>query len=148
MLFRSSTLHTNDASGAVTRLIDMGVESFLIASSLEAVLAQRLVRRVCTQCRTAYVPPQELLTQVGISRDSIGNRKFFYGKGCPNCNQAGYRGRLGIYEWLRVSEGVRDLITQKAPTLAIRQKAIEGGMRPLREDGLRAIFDEIGRAHV
>jgi type IV pilus assembly protein PilB len=136
-----STLHTNDASGAVTRLIDMGVESFLIASSLEAVLAQRLVRRVCTQCRTSYVPPQDLLTQVGISRESIGERKFYYGKGCPNCNQAGYRGRMGIYEWLRVNEGVRDLITQKAPTLAIRQKAIEGGMRPLREDGLRAIFD-------
>ena len=136
-----STLHTNDSSGAITRLIDMGVEPFLIASTLEAVLAQRLVRRVCTQCKSAYVPPVELLSQLGISRDSVGSRQFFFGRGCPTCTQSGYRGRLGIYEWLRVSEAVRDLITQRSPTLVIRQKAIEQGMRTLRDDGLRAIFD-------
>jgi type IV pilus assembly protein PilB len=136
-----STLHTNDSAGAITRLIDMGVESFLIASTLEAVLAQRLVRRVCTQCKTSYVPPADLLAQVGVVRENIGDRQFFYGKGCPVCNQSGYRGRLGIYEWLRVSDPVRDLITAKAPTLVIRQKAIEQGMRTLRDDGMRAIFD-------
>jgi type IV pilus assembly protein PilB len=136
-----STLHTNDASGAVTRLIDMGVESFLIASTLEAVLAQRLVRRLCTYCKTAYLPPPDLLRQVGVRRESIGDRQFFYGRGCPTCGQSGYRGRLGIFEWLRVSEPVRDLITAKAPTLVIREKAIEHGMRPLREDGMRALFD-------
>jgi type IV pilus assembly protein PilB len=136
-----STLHTNDSAGAVTRLVDMGVEPFLIASSLEAVLAQRLVRRVCVQCRTAYTPEPNMLKQLGIAADSVGDRQFFYGKGCPVCSQSGYKGRLGIYEWLRMSEALRDLIGQRAPTLVIRQKAIEQGMRTLRDDGLRAIFD-------
>jgi type IV pilus assembly protein PilB len=136
-----STLHTNDSAGAVTRLVDMGVEPFLIASSLEAVLAQRLVRRVCVQCRTPYTPPPEMLKQLGIAADNVGDRQFFYGKGCPVCSQSGYRGRLGIYEWLRMTEAVRDLIGQRAPTLVIRQKAIEQGMRTLRDDGLRSIFD-------
>ena len=136
-----STLHTNDSAGAVTRLVDMGVEPFLIASSLEAVLAQRLVRRVCVQCRTPYTPPPDLLKQLNIAANSVGDRQFFYGKGCPVCSQSGYRGRLGIYEWLRMSEALRDLIGQRAATLVIRQKAIEQGMRTLRDDGLRAIFD-------
>ena len=136
-----STLHTNDSAGAVTRLVDMGVEPFLIASSLEAVLAQRLVRRVCVQCRTPYTPPPDLLKPLAIAADSVGDRQFFYGKGCPTCSQSGYRGRLGIYEWLRMSEALRDLVGQRASTLVIRQKAIEQGMRTLRDDGLRAIFD-------
>ena len=136
-----STLHTNDAPGAVTRLVDMGVEPFLIASSLEAVLAQRLVRRICTSCRTAYEPPGALLQQLGIDPVDIGNREFFYGKGCPVCNNSGYKGRMGIYEWLRMSEAIRDLVVQRAPTLVIKQKALEQGMRTLRDDGLRAIFD-------
>ena len=136
-----STLHTNDSAGAVTRLVDMGVEPFLIASSLEAVLAQRLVRRVCVQCRTPYTPAPEMLKQLGVSADSIGDRQFFYGKGCPVCSQSGYRGRLGIYEWLRMTEAVRDMVGQRASTLTIRQKAIEQGMRTLRDDGLRSIFD-------
>ena len=136
-----STLHTNDSAGAVTRLIDMGVEPFLIASTLEAVLAQRLVRRVCTQCKSSYEPAPELLSQLGVKRENVGDRQFFYGKGCPVCTQTGYRGRLGIYEWLRMSEAVRDLVVQRSPTLVIRQKALEQGMRTLRDDGLRAIFD-------
>ncbi len=138
-----STLHTNDAPGAVTRLVDMGVEPFLIASSLEAVLAQRLVRRICKDCRTAYEPPATLLQQLGIDPVDIGNREFFYGKGCPTCNNSGYKGRLGIYEWLRMSESIRDLVVQRAPTLVVKQKALEQGMRTLRDDGLRAIFDGI-----
>ncbi|AHF93357.1 type II secretory pathway, ATPase PulE/Tfp pilus assembly pathway, ATPase PilB [Opitutaceae bacterium TAV1] len=136
-----STLHTNDAAGAVTRLVDMGVEPFLIASSLEAVLAQRLVRRICSKCRTAYEPPADLLQQLGIDPIDIGDREFFYGKGCEHCSDTGYRGRMGIYEWLRMSEAVRDLVVQRAPTLVIKQKALEQGMRTLRDDGLRAIFD-------
>ncbi len=135
------TLHTNDAAGAITRLIDMGVEPFLIASTLEAVLAQRLVRRVCPQCKAAYEPAPELLKQLGVKRESVGERQFFYGKGCPVCAQTGYRGRLGIYEWLRMTEAVRDLVVQRSPTLVIRQKALEQGMRTLRDDGMRAIFD-------
>jgi len=119
----------------------MGVEPFLIASTLEAVLAQRLVRRVCTNCKTAYEPSPEMLAQLGVARGSVGDRQFFYGRGCPSCTQSGYRGRLGIYEWLRMTEAVRDLVGQRAPTLVIRQKALEQGMRTLRDDGLRAIFD-------
>jgi type IV pilus assembly protein PilB len=136
-----STLHTNDAAGAITRLIDMGVEPFLIASTLEAVLAQRLVRRVCVHCQTSYLPPAELLTQIGLTPETVGTRRFSFGRGCPSCNQSGYRGRRGIYEWLRVTEPVRELITARSPTLVIRQKAIEQGMRTLRDDGLRVIFD-------
>jgi type IV pilus assembly protein PilB len=136
-----STLHTNDAAGAITRLVDMGVEPFLISSSLEAVLAQRLVRRICTKCRTAYEPPADLLEQLGIDPIDIGDREFFYGKGCEHCSDTGYRGRMGIYEWLRLSDAIRDLVVQRAPTLVIKQKALEQGMRTLRDDGLRAIFD-------
>src|SRR5690606_8211152 len=106
-----STLHTNDATGAVTRLIDMGVEPFLIASTLEAVLAQRLVRRVCTQCRASYTPPAELLAQLGLTRSDVGERTFFFGQGCPACGHTGYRGRMGIYEWLRLTEPLRELVT-------------------------------------
>ena len=136
-----STLHTNDSAGAITRLVDMGVEPFLIASTLEAVLAQRLMRRVCKQCKTSYVPGTDMLKQLNIAPENVGDRQFFYGKGCPTCTQSGYKGRLGIYEWLRMTEAVRDLVVQRAPTLVIRQKAIEQGMRTLRDDGLRAIFD-------
>ncbi|HWA87289.1 MAG TPA: type II secretion system ATPase GspE [Opitutus sp.] len=136
-----STLHTNDAAGAVTRLIDLGIEPFLIASTLDAVLAQRLVRRVCPRCRTAWEPPPALLAQLGIARASIGDRRFFYGRGCAHCSQTGYRGRVGIFEWLRITDAIRDLILARAPTLLIRQKAMEQGMRTLRDDGLRAIFE-------
>jgi type IV pilus assembly protein PilB len=136
-----STLHTNDAPGAITRLIDMGVEPFLLASSVEAVLAQRLVRRICKKCRTAYEPSSTLLAQLGINPVDIGDREFFYGKGCEQCNSTGYKGRMGIYEFLRVTDAIRDLITSRAPSLVMRQKAVEQGMKTLREDGLRAIFD-------
>ncbi|MDF3057440.1 MAG: pilB 2 [Rariglobus sp.] len=136
-----STLHTNDAPGAVTRLVDMGVEPFLIASSLEAVLAQRLVRRICKSCRTPYEPPAALLQQLNIDPVDIGNREFFYGRGCEHCSNTGYRGRMGVYEWLRLSEAVRDLVVARASTMVIKQKALEQGMRTLRDDGLRSIFD-------
>lgn len=136
-----STLHTNDAAGAVTRLIDMGVEPFLIASTLEAVLAQRLVRRICKGCRQPFSPTPQIITQLGLAPGDASGRQFSYGKGCESCNQTGYRGRMGIYEFLRVSDAIRDLISQRAPTLHIRQKALEQGMRTLREDGQRAIFD-------
>jgi len=136
-----STLHTNDATGAVTRLIDMGVEPFLIASTLEAVLAQRLVRRICPHCKTAYEPVPTLLKQLGIAAENVGDRQFSFGRGCHLCTQTGYKGRLGIFEWLRMTEAVRDLVVKRSPTLVIRQKALEQGMRTLRDDGLRAIFD-------
>src|SRR5437660_1227791 len=135
-----TTLHTNDAPGAITRLIDMGVEPFLISSTLEAVLGQRLLRSICRQCRTTYHPNDALLTELGISRGEIGDKQFFYGKGCDACNHTGYKGRKGIYELLRITDPLRELINERAPTVTIKQKAIELGMITLRQDGLRSIF--------
>jgi type IV pilus assembly protein PilB len=136
-----STLHTNDAPGCVTRLIDMGVEPFLISSTLMAVLAQRLVRTVCKKCRTPFEPTETQLSLLNLSPHDIGDKVFYYGRGCANCNDTGYRGRRGIFELLVASEPIRLLINQRAPTVVIRQKAVELGMVTLREDGLRAIFD-------
>ncbi|RKX30173.1 MAG: pilus assembly protein PilB [Verrucomicrobia bacterium] len=136
-----TTLHTNDAPGAVTRLIDMGVEPFLIASSLEAVLAQRLVRRICPDCRQAYRPGGALLEQLGVKEVEESERNFYQGEGCDFCHDTGYRGRMGIFEMLRVTEPIRELLTQRAPALAIRHQALRDGMRTLRDDGLRAIHN-------
>ncbi len=136
-----TTLHTNDSAGAVTRLIDMGVEPFLISSSLEAVLAQRLIRRICTNCRTAYEPKEDLLRQMGLSPHEIGDKNFYYGTGCDACNQTGYKGRKGIYELLELTDPIREMVNQRAPSIVIKQKAVELGMVTLRDDGLRSIYD-------
>ena len=135
-----TTLHTNDAPGAITRLIDMGVEPFLISSTLEAVLGQRLLRRICLQCRTTYRPSEMLLAQLGLSQRDIGDRRFFHGKGCDTCNQTGYKGRKGIFELLKITDPLRELINERAPTVTLKEKAIELGMITLRQDGLRSIF--------
>ena len=136
-----TTLHTNDAPGAVTRLVDMGVEPFMISSSLEGVLGQRLIRKICLNCRTAYEPTEAALTQLGLSPHEIGDKNFYYGKGCDTCNNTGYKGRKGIYELLDMSDPIRELINQRAPGVVLKQKAIELGMTTLRHDGLRSIFD-------
>lgn len=136
-----STLHTNDAPGAVTRLIDMGIEPFMISASLEGVLGQRLIRKICPNCRTAYEPSEAVLAQLGLSPHEIGDKNFFYGKGCDACNQTGYKGRKGIYELLDISDPIRELINQRAPSVVLRQKAIELGMVTLRDDGLRSIYE-------
>jgi type IV pilus assembly protein PilB len=136
-----STLHTNDATGAVTRLIDMGVEPFLISSTLMAVLAQRLVRTICRDCRTPFEPTEEQLALLNLSPHDLGDKVFHYGRGCSTCNDTGYKGRKGIFELLVISEAIRVLINERAPTVVLRQKAIELGMVPLREDGLRGIFE-------
>lgn len=136
-----STLHTNDAAGAVTRLVDMGVEPFLVSATLEGVLAQRLLRTICKQCRTPYDPNWSILNQLNISKDDLGGKQFYTGSGCDKCGGSGYKGRKGIYELLDITDPIRELITQKAPSLVLKQKAIELGMATLREDGLRNIFD-------
>jgi len=136
-----TTLHTNDAPGAITRLIDMGVEPFLISSTLEAVLGQRLLRSICLNCRTSYEPNTNTLDQLGLGRRDLGEKKFYYGKGCDACNQTGYKGRKGIYELMRISDPLRELINERAPTVTLKQKAIELGMITLRQDGLRSVFD-------
>jgi len=135
-----STLHTNDAPGAVTRLVDMGVEPFLISSTLMGVLGQRLVRTVCKKCRTPFEPTESQLDTLNLSPHDIGEKVFYYGRGCSSCNDSGYLGRKGIYELLVVNDILRNMINERAPTVVLRQKAIELGMITLREDGLRGIF--------
>src|SRR3984957_10884863 len=127
-----TTLHTNDASGAVTRMIDMGVEPFLISSTLQGVLAQRLVRKACTKCKIAYEPTEAVLSELGLTKESTQGRPFYYGKGCMECNETGYKGRKGLFELLVMSEPIRELINQRAPAGVLRARALELGMRRLR----------------
>jgi type IV pilus assembly protein PilB len=136
-----TSLHTNDSTGAITRLIDMGVEPFLISASLELVVAQRLVRRTCSKCIVPYEPSEEELLLLGLSAHEVGDKKFYKGNGCEECNDTGYKGRRAIYETLRLNDTLREMINQRAPGVVLRQKAIELGMRTLREEGLQAIFD-------
>jgi len=136
-----STLHTNDSPGAITRLIDMGVEPFLISSTMVAVLGQRLVRTICKNCRTPFEPTENQLAMLNLSPHDLGDKVFYYGRGCSSCADTGYKGRKGIFELLVINDAVRTLINERAPTVVIRQKAVELGMVTLREDGLRSIFD-------
>jgi type IV pilus assembly protein PilB len=136
-----STLHTNDSPGAVTRMIDMGVEPFLISSTLVAVVGQRLVRTICKTCRTPFEPTETQLALLNLSPHDLGEKVFYYGRGCSTCNDTGYKGRKGIFELLVINDSIRELINERAPTVVLRQKAIELGMVTLREDGLRSIFD-------
>ena len=136
-----STLHTNDSAGTITRLVDMGMEPFLVSSTLLAVLSQRLVRRICTKCRTSFEPTESQLEQLHLSPHDLGEKQFFYGRGCPACSDTGYRGRKGIYELLVINDPIRDLINERAPTLVLRQKGIENGMVTLRQDGLSGVYD-------
>lgn len=136
-----STLHTNDSAGAVTRLIDMDVEPYLISSTMEAVLSQRLLRRICTKCKAAFTPEANALERLGISVQDMGGRAFYHGRGCEHCHNMGYRGRQGVFEYLPITDPIRDMINERKPTLLLRNKAIELGMRTLREDGIRNILD-------
>ena len=136
-----STLHTNDAAGSITRLVDMGTEPFLVAASLEGVLAQRLVRTICKDCRDSYEPNEAILNQLDLSAHELGDKHFYTGRGCDICSQSGLRGRCGLFELLNVSDPIREMITDRAPTVALKQKAIELGMTTLREDGLRNIYE-------
>ena len=136
-----STLHTNDAPSAITRLLDLGVEPFLICASLEAVVAQRLIRRICEKCKEDIVPTEEMLMEVGLLPDDVKGKKFCWGTGCVNCNNTGYKGRMAIFEIMLVTERVKELVMEEASTEAVRQVSREQGMRTIRESGLLAIFD-------
>jgi type IV pilus assembly protein PilB len=138
-----STLHTNDAPTAITRLRDMGVQPFLITATLEAILAQRLVRKICTECRTEFDPSDELLMELQLPIDQARQYNFYYGKGCSRCNNSGYKGRTGIYELLEINDDVRDMITSDASVDDIRNFARTQGMTTLRESGLKLIFDGV-----
>ena len=139
--FVFSTLHTNDAAGAVTRFVDMNVAPYLLSSTLEGVLGQRLVRTCCAECKVPYEPDDEQLERIELTRHQIGGRPFYFGKGCKTCNGTGYKGRKAVVEYLRISNPLRELINSRAPTLILREKARELGMRTMREHGIQAILD-------
>jgi type II secretory ATPase GspE/PulE/Tfp pilus assembly ATPase PilB-like protein len=136
-----STLHTNDASGAVTRLLDMGVEPFLASSSLECLIAQRLVRLICPKCKVPVKAKKEILEEMRKDIEfNISGAEIYEGKGCQDCRFTGYRGRTGIYEIITVTEKIRDLILARASSQQIKRQAITEGMRTLRQDGLRKVL--------
>jgi len=136
-----STLHTNDAPSAITRMLDLGVEPFLICASLEAIVAQRLVRRICSGCKEEIQPTEEMLMEIGLLPQDVKNKKFCWGRGCGKCNNTGYKGRMAIFEIMLVTERVKQLVMTQASTEQIRHIAREQGMRTLRESGLLSIFD-------
>ena len=131
-----STLHTNDAPSAITRLIDIGVQPFLVASSIIAVMAQRLVRRICPKCKEPYTPTPADIKASGLTPEQVGNGKFMHGKGCTNCNKTGYRGRQGIYEMLRLDGKLREMAFKGASAQEMRRHAKSKGMRNLLDDGM------------
>ena len=138
-----STLHTNDAPGAITRMVDMGVPSYLVAGSVIGILAQRLVRVVCSKCKQPYTPRETELQAAGITPEQAASANFMKGRGCNNCGHGGYRGRLGIFEFLTMSAKIRELAFQGAPTQDIRKEAIRAGMSTLYDDGIRKVLEGI-----
>ena len=138
-----TTLHTNDAPSAIARLLDLGLEPFLITATLEAVVAQRLVRRICTHCKAEYHPTEEQLMELNLRPEEVGDKVFYYGKGCDYCNKTGYRGRVGLFESMILDDHLGGLIMKRAATVVLRREAIKGGMRTLRDVGLLAIYDGI-----
>jgi len=138
-----STLHTNDAPSAIARLLDLGLEPFLVTATLEGIVAQRLVRKICLNCKTEYTPAQEQLMELELKPEDVANKKFYYGKGCDQCNNTGYRGRLGLYEIMLLDDDMRDAIIKHASTQLLRAEAKKRGMRTLRQSGLMSIYDGI-----
>ncbi|MEN6458551.1 MAG: ATPase, T2SS/T4P/T4SS family [Thermoguttaceae bacterium] len=138
-----STLHTNDAPSTVTRLRDMGIPPFLITATLEAILAQRLVRKICKECREQTAPNTELIAQLELTPEEAADMKYYRGRGCAACNNTGYRGRTGLFEYLPMNEQLRDLVNHGASTQQMREAALQSGMITLRQSGLQKIKDGV-----
>jgi type IV pilus assembly protein PilB len=138
-----STLHTNDAPASVARLLDLGIEPFLITATVEGVIAQRLVRRICTQCKEEYTPSEEQLMELELLPEDVKGRTFFRGRGCDYCNNTGYRGRLGLYEIMLFDDEIREMVMQHASTNILREAAKKRGMRTLRASGLLGIYEGV-----
>ncbi len=138
-----STLHTNDAPSAITRLRDMGLEPYLITATVEGIMAQRLVRKICEDCRTEFEPSAEMLMELGLRPEEVKGKKFFYGRGCDRCNNTGHKGRTGLYELVIINDDIRDMISNGASTDELRAACLRHGMVGLRESGLRAIYNGV-----
>jgi type IV pilus assembly protein PilB len=138
-----STVHTNDAPSAVVRLRDMGIEPFLITSSLIGVLAQRLVRVICSKCKEAYAPPPDALKRLGVDVGNAEDIRLFRGHGCDACRKTGYKGRIGVFELMVMNDRLRSLAVSGAPTEQLRDAAIEEGMRTLKQDAIRKVLEGV-----
>ncbi|MEE8576964.1 MAG: ATPase, T2SS/T4P/T4SS family, partial [candidate division Zixibacteria bacterium] len=138
-----TTVHTNDAPSTIARLVDLGLEPFLITATLEAIIAQRLVRKICLNCKSEYEPTEDILMEVGLSLSDTAGKKFYYGKGCDQCNNTGYKGRIGIYEIMTLNDELRDLIINHASTNILHDAAVKNGMKVLRESGLELVYNGI-----
>ena len=136
-----STLHTNDAPSTIIRLVDLGVENFLLTATVEAIIAQRLVRRICSKCKQEYTPSESELMELELRPDDVAGRTFFRGEGCSACNGSGYKGRLAVFETMTLDDTLREMIMQQASTSHLRQESRKRGMRTLRESGLLSIYD-------
>jgi len=135
-----STLHTNDAPSTITRLRDMGVPPFLITATLEAILAQRLVRRICTKCKEEFRPTTDILAELQLTPADVAGKKFYRGRGCDYCNNTGYKARMGLYELMLINDELRDMIMRNASTDELRERARNFGMVSLRDAGLEGIY--------
>ena len=138
-----TTLHTNDAPSTIARLLDLGVEPFLLTATIEGIVGQRLVRRICSNCKTAFEPDEAQLRDLRLTEEEIKGKKFYYGRGCSKCNGTGYRGRIGIFEIMVFNDEIRELIMNRASTNVLRVAAQKAGMGQLRDSGLAAIYDGI-----
>jgi type IV pilus assembly protein PilB len=136
-----TTLHTNDAPSSIARLVDLGMEPFLITATIEGIVGQRLVRKICENCKTEFHPTEEMLMELELTPEKIANRHFFYGKGCDYCNNTGYRGRMAIYEIMVLDDELREGIMNHESSNILRDKSLRKGMRSLRDSGVLAIFD-------
>jgi len=138
-----TTLHTNDAPGTIARLLDMGVEPFLVTATLEGIVAQRLVRKICENCKVAFEPLESQLRELSLTPEDVKGKKFYYGRGCDNCNNTGYKGRTALFEIMVLNDEMRDLIMNRTSTNVLRAAAQKAGMRLLRDNGLAAIYDGV-----
>jgi type IV pilus assembly protein PilB len=138
-----TTLHTNDAPSSIARLLDLGIEPFLLTATLEGIVAQRLVRKICEHCKTPFEPSESQLMELGLTPGDIKGKQFYYGRGCPRCNNTGYRGRTGIFEIMTFNDEIRELIMNHASTNVLRTASQRAGMRLLRETGLAAVYDGV-----
>jgi type IV pilus assembly protein PilB len=136
-----TTLHTNDAPSAIARLLDLGLEPFLITATLEGLVAQRLVRKICRNCKEPYEPTEDQLLELNLTPEVVRGKTFYYGRGCDRCNNTGYSGRMGIFEIMTFNDEMRELVMNHASTNVLRNAGRKGGMRMLREKGLNAIYN-------
>jgi type IV pilus assembly protein PilB len=138
-----TTLHTTDAPSSIARLLDLGVEPFLLTATIEGIVSQRLLRKICENCKTAFEPSEAQLMELQFTPDDVKGKKFYYGRGCSKCNGTGYRGRIGAFEIMVFNDEIRDLIMNSASTSVLRAAGQKNGMKLLRDNGLSAMFDGV-----